>query len=672
MPMRGSRLSLPGDWHTVIEVTAVTLALFCGVLSLVRFYSRRRLEFLILGPGLIGAALFELIHLSIGTTLFESSLPSAFDMLSPWSWVVARFFLSIVLLVALLLRNVDEHATAPPPGRELAVYTIVIAAASATAIAFLVLRLPEVYYPDFFFARPAELVPGALFLVAAVVLFRQGGWRRSKFEHWFLTSVLLSAVGEIFFISQSSRLYGPFFYSGHILKIASYAALLVALLYNVNRLFQEADHAAEAMETLNRDLGVANEELDNLSLRLGRFSTTMKSLHRITTGDQVGYDELLQRYLETGCEALGLSTGVVSRVEGEWYLIRAVVTDKGWAKGDLVPLTEMFCSAVVERDAPVAYPVLSEEERWRDHPTRVDNGFESYIGAPIYAENRIYGTLCFASEESRNIHGFSEIDSDLMQVMAQTVGRLIERERNEQRREEVERLKEGFVSTVSHELRTPLTAMRGSLGLLAGGVAGDLPEKAQRMVEIASTNAERLVRLINDILDIETMKSVGFTLEKRSTRLDQLAGKAVDLMLDFAAEKGVTLTLQAEPLPVTADPDRIEQTFSNLLSNAVKFSKQGDVVEIVASKRDGEAVVAVQDSGRGIPPDKLGAIFGRFQQVDSSDSRVKGGTGLGLAICKLIVERHGGRMWVESVLGQGSTFWFALPLEQDRSAEATG
>ena len=238
-------------------------------------------------------------------------------------------------------------------------------------------------------------------------------------------------------------------------------------------------------------------------------------------------------------------------------------------------------------------------------------------------------------------------------------------------RREVDRMKDEFVSVVSHELRTPLTAIRGSLGLLAAGKAGEVPERGQRMLDIAVQNTDRLIRLINDILDLERIESGKVAMEPRPVNAAELAHNAAEMMLPMAERAGVGLYVEAEAVRLLADADRILQVLTNLISNAVKFSPPGGSVELRVEPAGGEARFRVADQGRGIPPDRLESIFERFQQVDSSDSREKGGTGLGLAISRTIVTQHGGRIWAESEAGAGSTFHFTIPLAPAAPAAAT-
>ncbi len=254
----------------------------------------------------------------------------------------------------------------------------------------------------------------------------------------------------------------------------------------------------------------------------------------------------------------------------------------------------------------------------------------------------------------------------------------------------IDRMKDEFISVVSHELRTPMTSIHGALGLLNSGLLDAYPQKAKRMLEIAVSNTDRLVRLINDILDLERMESSYSTAIKQTCNVAELMLQAADEMQGMAQQAGVTLEVRPVQVQLRAVPDRLIQTLTNLLSNAIKFSPPGATIWLsgdLTHERDlaeksglksvsspestginphvavsSEILITVKDQGRGIPADKLEMVFERFQQVDASDCRQKGGTGLGLAICRSIVQQHGGRIWVESVLGEGSTFFLSLPL----------
>lgn len=232
-------------------------------------------------------------------------------------------------------------------------------------------------------------------------------------------------------------------------------------------------------------------------------------------------------------------------------------------------------------------------------------------------------------------------------------------------RRALERMKSEFLAMVSHELRTPLTAIRGALGLFSGGHGGSLNQRGQQMLTIAVESTDRLVRLMNDVLDIERMELGRFHIVKQSCDADQLVRRAVDALRPLADKAGISFSLTAEPAPLWADPDRIIQTLTNLLSNALKFSPAGTTVWASATRQNDQVLFQIKDQGRGIPADKLQTIFERFQQVEAADARNKGGTGLGLFICRNIVQQHDGRLWVESAPGQGSTFSFTVPLARE-------
>ncbi|UBF28278.1 response regulator [Kovacikia minuta CCNUW1] len=294
-----------------------------------------------------------------------------------------------------------------------------------------------------------------------------------------------------------------------------------------------------------------------------------------------------------------------------------------------------------------------------------------------------------------------QIELDGVQCLLNTINDITERKR----------LENEFISLVSHELRTPLTSLMGALDLLIAGKLGSLTEQGQKVLSIAITNTERLIRLINDILDLERMKSGRITMQMTKCNAASLLTEATEAMQAMADQAQVQLLTHPLDVELWADPDRLLQTLTNLLSNAIKFSEPGSKVWLRAEVRsqkpearsqkpegeeEGENLIqnskfkiqnsqssesihhsspphtthptphtlsiTVKDQGRGIPADKLQTIFERFQQVDASDSRKKGGTGLGLAICRNIVEQHDGRIWVESTLGQGSTFYVTLPI----------
>lgn len=241
-------------------------------------------------------------------------------------------------------------------------------------------------------------------------------------------------------------------------------------------------------------------------------------------------------------------------------------------------------------------------------------------------------------------------------------------------RTEVERMKDEFVSAVSHELRTPLTSITGSLGLLLGGAAGVLPEQALRLVKIAHSNSERLTKLVNELLDIDSLEVGRVELKMEPVDLNQLASRVIEDCRPYAMRFDVNLRLEAaaEPVSVLGDADRLHQVVTNLLSNAVKHSPTGGTVTVEVARGRVNAKLSVIDAGAGIPEAFRSRIFRRFAQLDPPHRRAKEGTGLGLAISRAIIERHGGSIGFKSEEGKGSTFFFELPARDTMATPGRG
>jgi PAS domain S-box-containing protein len=265
-------------------------------------------------------------------------------------------------------------------------------------------------------------------------------------------------------------------------------------------------------------------------------------------------------------------------------------------------------------------------------------------------------------DKDDNVIGFLHLARDIT-----------EKKRYEQRLRELDQMKSAFVSNVSHELRTPLTAIKASADNMLDRLLGDLNEKQVGYLTRIKSNTDRLARLINDLLDLSTIEAGKINLRLANLPLVTLVKEAAESLRPVATEKLIHLKVVSEdPRAVAwADRDKVMQVLMNLMGNALKFTPPHGKVTVAVTKNDAAWMqISVTDTGPGVPAEELNNVFGRFYQIDPAGKQKTQGTGLGLAISKALVEMHGGRIWVESEVGKGSSFCFTLPAEQASQFES--
>ena len=337
---------------------------------------------------------------------------------------------------------------------------------------------------------------------------------------------------------------------------------------------------------------------------------------------------------------------------------------------------ETAIGQATEQRQPVQIPDVLETPSAGVLDVVIRAGFRALLIVPLIGPDGALGVLVIR----RKVPGaFPVTTVDLLQTFASQSVLAIQNARLfreiEDKSRELElasRHKSQFLANMSHELRTPLNAILGYSELILDGIYGEVPEKASAALERVQSNGKHLLGLINDVLDLAKIEAGRLTLSVAEYSMDQVVASVVAAMETMAAEKHLALRLDLPPaLPIaTGDEQRIRQVLLNLVSNAVKFTDAGEVT-IRAALTDGAFRVSVSDTGPGISAEDQAKLFNDFQQADSSSTRKKGGTGLGLAISKRFIELHGGRIWVESAPGRGSTFSFELPVtvcEQDDAA----
>lgn len=605
-------------FHTLLESLATLLALIVGVLALIRFYSRKTNTFLFIGSAFLGTAFLDGYHTIVTSVPVASMLPSTLPSLIPWSWVASRMLLSFLLFASWVAWRREAVHGAKGRISERTVYASVALLTLLSFVFFALAPLPPAYYPNFFFHRPEEFLPALFFLLATIGYLTKGDWRHDPFEHWLVLSLILGFVSQAMFMSFSGQLFDMMFDVAHTLKKVSYALVLVGLTISMFRLFQRAEQSADNLRLANLSLQneIAGRERVEADLRESELRTSTIIDSVIDAIITIRPDGIVESYN------------------------KAAMTIFGYVEDE-----------VLGKNVKMLMPEETATQHDGFLTNYVETGEGGIIGVPREVVGQRKNGTTFPME-------LAVIDMKLDDGVV-FVGMI----RDITERKKVERMKNEFVSTVSHELRTPLTSIIGALGLVEGGLAGEISEKTRDLIGIAARNSARLVRLIGDILDIEKIESGEIEIDFQPIDLAQLVDRAIVENTSYAADFDVQISAAeiAEGAIIHGGEDQILQVLTNLISNAAKFAPRHSTIEISTQRLRGAIRTSVTDHGPGIPDEFRSRIFGKFTQADSSDTRRPGGTGLGLSICKALVEKMDGTIGFRSETGSGATFYFDLP-----------
>lgn len=460
---------------------------------------------------------------------------------------------------------------------------------------------------------------------------------------------------------------------------------------------REIEDAMKLLEQKYGELRAAHQELEASYRTLDRRASELSTLFKasLALAATLDLDRLVDTILRLAVEELGYDRAMVLLFDPDRRVLsRGRVLGASPEVARRVEALEIAVDREAGAHAMVVAtgePVLVEDLREAGVPLNqaiVDAlDTRGFLVVPLKAQDRIVGTL--AVDNLRSERRLTKDDQRLLMTLGAQVAlaianaasyRIIEelnltleakvRQRTQEleasfaRLQELDRLKSEFLSSVSHELRTPLNAIKGSIDNLLDGAAGPLAGEQRTALSRAKGSTDRLVRLVNDLLDLARIEAGKVELTRRPVRLREAVAEALDAARPLAQERRLRLefTPPAEEVVVSADRDRVHQVLMNLLSNAIKFSPpEGRVWVEVAREGPGLARIDVCDEGEGIPEAEQERIFEKFHQVSPGPGGKRTGSGLGLAITKSLIELQGGRIWVRSSLGRGSTFSFTLP-----------
>ncbi len=758
--LRNSPYHSGPNLHTLLESVATVLAFIVGALALVRFYSRKQATFLYIGTGFLGSGILDLGHALLTSTYLMTARGVQAENLFAWSWIAERVFLSLFLFVSLLAWRREARLPAGEerePVHEGSVYATALILTLVNLFFFGRVRLGDAHFQGLPVSRPAEFVPAIFFALAFFGYLAKGDWKRDAFEHWLLVFLIISVMLHAAYMSMSRERFDGMFDAAHLLKIASYLAILTGLLFSVYETFmregQVLDAATKANLALEREiavraqteqavkesqarmqdfldnandliqsvapdgrilyvnsawkrvLGYADEQLERLNLfdlvqPLHR-RTLEAEFRRVLAGEparrfNVEYvaadgravilsgSAAAQRVRDVPVGTQGIFRDVTEQRMAERQLAEskanttALVENTGdsiWSvdrEHRLITFNSAFALAMEARTGrepavgqlPADVFRASDAEWFEDVYDRALRG-ERHVAVrteEAEGQERFFEIYANPIQGDEGIHGAVLFGKDVTpRVRAEEALRVAKDEA-----EAANKAKSDFLASMSHELRTPLNSIIGFTNILLKNRDGRLQDKDLSFLQRVLANGKHLLELINEVLDLAKVEAGRMELVIEDVDLAHLVTETVGQLEGQAKVKEGNVVLIADvpesAAAVETDSAKLKQVIINLVGNALKFTHEGSVtvrLELGPDKRTPVAI-AVQDTGIGIPRDRLDAIFEAFQQADAGTSRKYGGTGLGLALSRSICQLMGYDLMVDSEPGEGSTFTIVM------------
>ncbi|HZA54417.1 MAG TPA: ATP-binding protein [Candidatus Udaeobacter sp.] len=435
---------------------------------------------------------------------------------------------------------------------------------------------------------------------------------------------------------------------------------------------KDASGSIVGVSAVARDITERKRGQDQLQLHLKRISALQEINLAITsTLDLQAVLQVLMEKINLFLPYAAVQVWLLNQATNQ--LERAAcwnLDEKDW-KGRSLPSTPKLVREAMESKKPVVALDVQTDPRTLDPDFYKRNSLISYLGVPLLAKEKALGVLVFLTREK---HQYEKDEIDFLSSLASQAAIAIHNSQLHQKTqrqalelEQASQLQADFTAMIAHDLRSPLFTIIGVTEVMNDGAVGEISKDQKKWMDRIRNNASSLVNLVSDFLDISKLEAGHINLCPKSIDLQDLIQSVMADYEPLAKSKNITLGSQLDTSlpPVYADGRRLNQVLNNLLSNALKFSQDGGAIEIRVGRENGSGVIVqVKDGGVGIPRDEIPNLFQKYRQASSATVSTQKGTGLGLVICKMIIEAHGGRMWVASEEGKGSTFTFTLPFGQ--------
>ncbi|PHS11140.1 MAG: hypothetical protein COA78_10385 [Blastopirellula sp.] len=654
-----------------MELAATLLALTIGVISLILYYTKKNGSFLFIGVGFLGTAFLDGYHAVVTSTFFSSYLDLDMPSLIPWSWSASRTYLSILMVVSWWAWKIDSkvvsdalnstHHPKPTHYPEKYVYLIVTAFTLFCFAFFVFSPLPRAYYPELFFGRPQEFIAAALFGIALFGYLQKQEWRRDQFESWIVISLIVAIVSQALVMPRSFTLFDSMFDLAHILKIFSYACVLVGLLINMHTLFSQAQKASTDQAKINELLRyeveanyAAQEKLTVALKTTEQDALEMRNLNE----ESLELIEELSKEKEQTKQAEDYLKAVIGSIPSGIILVdqeRNILL----VNSETERIFEYSQTELIGQPIEMVVPFQIREEHV--------HMFASFIADPSVRGIGVDRDLKGVRKDGTNV----PVEVSLSPVMTKAglqvvsiINDITNRKLSETKlHEHAQKLKETnleleqFAYVASHDLQEPLRKVTSFCQLLADEFEQDISEDAKTYIEFIVDGAKRMSVLISDLLTYSRTGETSQPLEIIDSL--QCYNSAIENLQTAIEESEAVVTCGNLP-SVCANKVLLTQLLQNLIGNAIKYRGENKpAIHVNAELENQEWTFQVQDNGIGIAVKYRDRIFKIFQRLHSRDEY--SGTGIGLAICKKIVSRFNGRIWVDQNIDNGCTFRFTVP-----------